>query len=160
MKNKGLFGFVVFITHNSVYITHNSKMVRPIAEKSVWILFPVFVSITQFSDFRVMSYGNWKHILGVFSFHNFVFNGIFVIKHTHRVLRSDLLLSPTHVIFFSFFIFIFFSFTLGLGHTSLLFSSSSFLFFFFFHVGFWVCLQRIFFFFFHVGFLGLVAFFW
>ena len=41
-------------------------MVRPMAEKSVWIfitLFPVFVSITQFSDFWVMSYGNWKHIL-------------------------------------------------------------------------------------------------
>ena len=45
-------------------------------------LFSVFVSITQFSDFRVMSYENWKHILAVFSFHNSVFNGIFVNKHT------------------------------------------------------------------------------
>ena len=29
-----------------------------------------------------MSYGNWKHILGVFSIQNSVFNGIFVIKPT------------------------------------------------------------------------------
>jgi len=36
---KGLFGF-------AVSITHNSKMEGPMAEKSVWILFPVFVSIT------------------------------------------------------------------------------------------------------------------
>ena len=61
-------------------ITHNSKMVGPMAEKSIWILFPIFVSITQFSDFWVISYGNWKHILGVFSFHNSVFNGIFGIN--------------------------------------------------------------------------------
>ena len=62
-------------------------MVGPMTEKSIWIfitLFPVFVSITQFSDFWVMSYGNWKHILGVFSFHNSVFYSIFVIKHTQR----------------------------------------------------------------------------
>ena len=55
-----------------------------------------FVSITQFFDFWVMSYGNWKLILGVFNFQNSVSNGIFVIKHTcmrptvsaksHRVL--------------------------------------------------------------------------
>ena len=32
--------------------------------------------------FWVMSYGNWKHILGVFSFQNSVSNDIFVIKHT------------------------------------------------------------------------------
>ena len=38
----------------AVSITHNSKMVGPMTEKSVWIfitLFLVFVSITQFSDF-------------------------------------------------------------------------------------------------------------
>ena len=64
----------------AVSITHNSKMVGPMAEKSIWILFPIFVSITQFSDFWVISYGNWKHILGVFSFHNSVFNGIFGIN--------------------------------------------------------------------------------
>ena len=84
-QTKGVFEFCVSVTHNSVSITHNSKMVRPIAEKSVWFfitLFPVFVSITQFSDFWVMSYGNWKHILGVFSIQNSVFNGIFVIKPT------------------------------------------------------------------------------
>ena len=62
-------------------------MVGSMAEKSVWIfitLFPVFVSITQFSDFWVMSYGNWKNILGVFNFHNSVFNSILVIKHTWK----------------------------------------------------------------------------
>jgi len=48
---KGMFGFAVFMTHNSISITHNSKMVGPMAEKSIWILFPVFVSITQFFDF-------------------------------------------------------------------------------------------------------------
>ena len=31
-----------------------------------------------------MSYGNWKHILGVFSFQNSVSNDILVIKHTLR----------------------------------------------------------------------------
>ena len=44
----------------------------------------VFVSITQFSDFWVMSYVNWKHILVVFIFQNSVSNDIFVIKHTLR----------------------------------------------------------------------------
>ena len=62
----------------------------PTAEKCVWFLFLVFVSITQFSNFWVMSYGNWKHILGVFSFQNSISNGIFVIKHTLRDLLSVL----------------------------------------------------------------------
>ena len=95
---------MIFITHNSVSITHNSKMVGPIAEKSVWhhiTLFPFFVSITQFSDFWVMSYGNWKHILAVFSFHNSVFNDIFVIKHTWKDLLSGS--AAAFDIFFSFF---------------------------------------------------------
>ena len=70
-KIEGVFGFWVSITHNS-------KMMGP-TQKS-WFgfcfqLFPVFVSITQFSDFWVMSYGNWKHILGVFNFQNSVSNG-------------------------------------------------------------------------------------
>ena len=50
-KAKGVFGFAVSITHNFVFITHNSKMVGPITEKFVWILFLVFVFITQFSNF-------------------------------------------------------------------------------------------------------------
>ena len=79
-KAWGLFGFAVSITHNFVFITHNSKMVGPITEKFVWILFLVFVFITQFSNFWVMSNGNWKHILGLFSFHNSIFNSIFVIN--------------------------------------------------------------------------------
>ena len=64
-KIKVLFEFVVSIIDNSVFITHNSKMVGPMVEKSVWIfitLFLVFVSMTQLSDFWVMSYGNWKYI--------------------------------------------------------------------------------------------------
>ena len=64
-KIKVLFEFVVSIIDNSVFIIHNSKMVGPMAEKSVWIfiiLFLVFVSMTQLSDFWVMSYGNWKYI--------------------------------------------------------------------------------------------------
>ena len=105
---KGLFGFSVSITHNSVFITHNSKMVGSMAEKFVWIfitLFPVFVSIIQFSDFWVMSYGNWKHILGVFSFHNSVSNDILVIKHTWR----DPLLKVSRN-FWPFFFLLHFSF--------------------------------------------------
>ena len=35
-----------------------------------WLMICDPVSITQFFDFWVMSYGNWKHILDVFSFHN------------------------------------------------------------------------------------------
>ena len=66
-----MFGFAVSITHNSVSITHNSKYVGPMEKKKKKTLFG-FVSITQFSDFWVMSYGNWKHILGVFSFQNSV----------------------------------------------------------------------------------------
>ena len=54
-----------------------------------------------------MSYGNYKHILGVLSFHNFVFNCISIIKTTYWVplvlscQRS--LLSPTGHFFFFFF---------------------------------------------------------
>ena len=51
--------------------------------------FWIIVSITQFSDFLVMSYGNWKHILGVFSFQNSIFNGIFVIKPTYPAAMFD-----------------------------------------------------------------------
>ena len=51
-------------------------------------LFLVFVSITQFYDFWVMSYGNWTHFR-CFQFQNSVFNGIFIIKHTRRDLLSE-----------------------------------------------------------------------
>ena len=40
-------------------------------------VFPDFVSITQLSDFWVISYGNWKHILGVFKLSKLSFHGIF-----------------------------------------------------------------------------------
>ena len=127
-------------------------MVGLMAEKSVWIfitLFPVFVSITQFFDFWVMNYANWKHILGIFSFHNSVFNGILVIKHTRRdpLVRVSCNFWPFFfsLLFFScsfFFSFFFFLFILV---------SSFFLFFFFF--GLRPVLS--FFFFFSSSFTGL-----
>ena len=45
-------------------------------------MFLVFVSITQFSDFLVINYKNWKHILDIFKLSKLSFYGIFVIKHT------------------------------------------------------------------------------
>ena len=90
-------------------------------EKVVWIfitLFSVLISITQFFDFWVMSYGNCKHILAVFSFHNSVFNGIFVIKITYGS-HSSTFYTPTDFYLFFFF----FSFLSRVWH--FLFSSSS-----------------------------------
>ena len=49
-----------------------------------------------------MSYGNWKHILAIFSFHNSVFNGISINKTTWR---DPLLYSAAtfdHLFFFFF----------------------------------------------------------
>ena len=37
----------------------------------------------------MIGYGNWKHILGAFSFQNSVFNDIFVIKPTYLVTMFD-----------------------------------------------------------------------
>ena len=48
---KGVFGSSIFITHISVSITHNSKMVGPIARSPIGTTIYNFVSITQFSDF-------------------------------------------------------------------------------------------------------------
>ena len=42
-------------------------------------LFSIFFSITQFSNFWVMSYDNWKRILGVFKLWKTKLCGIFVI---------------------------------------------------------------------------------
>ena len=60
--------------------------------------FWIIVSITQFSDFWGMSYENWKHILGAFSFQNSIFNGIFVIKPTYPATMFD-----KRIFFFFFF---------------------------------------------------------
>ena len=58
LKAKGLFGFSVFITYNSVSITHNSKYVGPMAEWFVWGRFQfLFLSFNSLI-FLVMSYGN------------------------------------------------------------------------------------------------------
>ena len=115
-------------------------MVEPIAKKSVWIfitLFPVFISITQFSDFWVMSYGNWKHICNYTHMHGPT------VSATHVSVAFDAsstALFSTNIFIFLFaffglcctilsFIFFVLSFT-SLGHTcSSSSSSSSFLFF-------------------------------
>ena len=63
-----------------------------------------------------MSYENWKHILGVFSFQNLVYNGILVIKHTWEPTSHNLASPFDQTIIFSLgfglkrssFIFIFF----------------------------------------------------
>ena len=82
-------------------------------------LFPVFVSITKFSEFWVISYGNWKHILGIFSFHNFVFNDISVIKTTYWS-QSEVSRKLFYFLFFSLgsmiLIFFFFFFFFFLSH--------------------------------------------
>ena len=143
-------------------------MMGLIAEKFVWFfitLFPVFISITQFFDFWVMSYENWKHILGVFNFHNSVSNDILVIKYTWR----DPLVRVSCNFWPFFFSFSFFSTFLS---SPLFFSCSfffSFLFFFFLsllsiHSSFFFCSSshNIFglrsvlsFFFFFSSFIGL-----
>ena len=123
-----------------------------------------------------MSYGNWKYILAVFSFHNSVFNGIFVNNTIWRDPLPYLAATFDHLFFFFFLsslglmraflhpLFFLFPFTLGgfffflhcmqfLGFFFFFFSSSSFTIFssafffsFFFH---WVQVSRFFFFFFH-----------
>ena len=101
-----------------------------------------------------MSYGNWKHILAVFNFHNFVFNSIFVIKHTWRdpLVRS----AAPFDLFFSFLLhFTFFSWVQSI-RSSFFFGSSSplifglqfFLFLFFFFFFHWVHVFGFFFWFF------------
>ena len=92
-----------------------------------------------------MSYRNWKHILTAFSFHNSIFNGIFVIKITYGSTVKLFALSNRIYLFFF----------MGLGHTSLY--SPLLLFFFFsflFTFGFGSFLL-----FFSFHFMGLVLFF-
>ena len=112
---KGVFGFLISITYNSVFIIHNSKMVWDSWLNACLDFVFSFVSITQFSYFWVMSYGNWKHILGVFSFQNSVFNRIFVIKPTYLAAMFDkwifffFFVKPSHnvwqILWFFFFFF-------------------------------------------------------
>ena len=75
------------------------------------ILTPL-VSITQFSDFWVMSCRNWKHILGVFKLWKLSFHGILVNKQTwlgHTVKgkshQAHLFLLLSFSFFLSFFLF-------------------------------------------------------
>ena len=80
----------------------NQNMWVPQKKKKLCLdLFPVFVFITQFSHFWVISYGNWKHIWGVFSFQNSVSNSIFVIKPTYPAAMFD---KWTNFLFYFFFV--------------------------------------------------------
>ena len=75
MDAKGLFGFAVSITYNSISITYNLKYVGPTKKKKKKLcldLFPVFVSITQLSNFWVISYGNVFPLFSAFK-KNFLF---------------------------------------------------------------------------------------
>ena len=62
---RGCLVFSVSISYYSISITYHSKIVGPTREACL-DLFSNFVFITQFSDFWVMSYENWKCIWGVF----------------------------------------------------------------------------------------------
>ena len=139
---------MIFITHNFVSITHNSKYVSPTIEKCVLHHNSVFVSINQFSDFWVMSYGNWKHILGVFSFHNSVFNGISINILTWWPPFSMSCLILQAISFLSFFLSFFFHHFLFFSQATLFSSYENF---FFFDVSFFLsllCTSPFFFFFF------------
>ena len=124
----------------------------PMAEKFVWIfitMFPVFVSITQFFYFWVMSYENWKHILGVFKmcfqFLKLSFQWYFCNTPTCMdplsVQHTSAAFDASSTAFFSTNIFIFLSSFFGLRCTILSF-------FFFFHF-IWSTLHCSFFLLFH-----------
>ena len=78
-----------------------------------------------------MSYGNWKHILGVFKLWKQSYDGILVIKHSYMgpisLVKSDSLLFPTDHSHFSFILFFYF---FPFFSTFLSFSLLLFLFFF------------------------------
>ena len=70
---KCLFGWREFWVISSCFHNSWSKTGGVHGRSLVWtpkLMIRDSVSITQFSDFWVMSYGNWKHILAIFSFHN------------------------------------------------------------------------------------------
>ena len=76
-------------------------------------LFSSFVFITQFSDFWVMSYGNWKLILGVFKLRKQSYDGIFVNTHTMRDPPTTTFDSLSFFFFFFFSTFFFLPFRLS-----------------------------------------------
>ena len=77
-------------------------------------VFSVFISITQFSDFLITSYGNWKHILGVFKLWKLSFHGILVNKYTllglTSLVKSDFSSLPPITLLFFLFLFFFSTF--------------------------------------------------
>ena len=57
--NEGLFGFTVFITHNSVFLPHNSKYVSPMKKKKTLLGF-VFSFCFYHSILWFLSNKLWK----------------------------------------------------------------------------------------------------
>ena len=106
---------------------------------------------TQFSNFWVMSYGNWKHIWGVFSFQNSVSNGILVIKHT---LRDPLIRDQPQLLTFFFFFTGFDEFGSSSSSSFFLFPFTLVFFFIFFSFPFYVGSGLVFFIFFFSFFLS------
>ena len=92
---------VSFEWYHSVFCFHHSNHVGPTEEHLFgWVLDYYF----HHSILWFLSDELWKlkTYLGVFSFHNFVFNGISVIKHT---LRNPLVKSVAKIFFFFLIVF-------------------------------------------------------
>ena len=131
MVVKGLLGFCVSIAHNYIFIINNSKYVGPTAEKFVWFLFSVFVSITQFSDFVVIEGPTVRATAATFDFFFFSLGSVSV---------GGLLLLLLFFFFLSHWSFFFFFFPFALAHAgSGLVWSSSFFFSFLFATLISVC---------------------
>ena len=122
---------------------------------SLLAMFWSFVSITQFSNFLVMSEQNWKLLFGIFELWKLSYNGILVNTrifgtHDQREVMSLFFFFFSALLFlsfllhrltqqllflFSFFLLLSFSFFLSSSQTHSnghFFSSSSFFFFLFF----------------------------
>ena len=144
-NTKGVFGSSISITHISISITHNSKMVGPIARSLFGItitLFPLLnsqfsVSITQWHFCKTLHGGIHCQTLAATFDHLFFFL-LSSLGLVHAFLHLLFFLFPFTVGGFFFFLLIWVSFF-----------SFSFFFFFFFH---WVRWSDLGFFFFFTGF--------
>ena len=86
--------------HHSLLNFHHSSLKNGGTHKDAACLdlFSSFISITQFLHFLVMSYKNWKQVLGVFELWKLSYDVIFVNTHTCRgpTIRG---LSPRALLF-------------------------------------------------------------
>ena len=75
-----------FEWYHSIFCFHHPNRVGLTDEHLFgWVLDHCF----HHSIFWFLSYENWKHILGVFSFQNLIFICIFVIKLTYQAAMFD-----------------------------------------------------------------------